>query len=123
MSEKRKISIPPLIKKDRVASKYWNDTIPLLQSKDIITELDIALLTNYCLAYANAMRMEYFLKENGQTVKVGTKGYTQVRPEVAIARESWKDVRTCADRLGLSPMARKKINMDEGDEEDDFLGL
>lgn len=120
MTEKA-IEIPALIKSDKVALKYWNEAVPALEKSGTVSPEDLAVLTNYCLAYAKAMRYEYFLREKGDTITVGKRGYTQVRPGVAICREAWKDVRTCADRLGLSPAARKKINVDIGDDEDDFF--
>jgi P27 family predicted phage terminase small subunit len=122
MNNKRTLTAPPLIKKDRVALHYWIETVPLLG--DSVEKTDISILTNYCLSYATAMRMEYYLKENGRTT-LSVNGCEVPRPEVSIARESWKDVRSCSDRLGLSPMARKKLKVEsDGDNEiDDFEDL
>jgi P27 family predicted phage terminase small subunit len=117
------ISIPSIIKEKALELRYWNDTIPLLG--DSIEKIDIAVLTNFCLAYARATRAEKYLRHEGWVIK-GTNGQEQPRPEVAIAREAWKEVRSCADRLGLSPAARKRINSNAAggdDDNDDFSDL
>jgi len=92
---------------DKIAKKCW-------EKLENIEIKDEALLIDYCLSLAKAIRAEFFLRKNGFILK-SANGYEQPRPEVAIAREAWKEVRSCIDRLGLSPMARQKLNLEEND--------
>lgn len=122
MAKNTNIPVPPLIKKDKVALKIWNETASELKTG--ITKLDAAVMTNYCFAYARALRLEYFLKHEGMTVAAGKNGFVQQRPEVAMQHQVWKEVQTAADRLGLSPLARKKLTTDfEDDDGEDFDDL
>ncbi len=115
------LQAPPFIKKDLVALRIWKDTVPLLG--DSVNNLDIAVLINFCQSYATALRMEYYLRYEGRTVVAGKLGFIQARPEVDLARQSWKEVRTCADRIGLNPIARKKLKIVTGNKGDDFEDL
>ena len=113
--------IPDFVSIDPAAKEEWDRVVPELYKNGVISKLDRTILAGYCLNYSRVIKVERFLQKNNMTVKVGRKGYTQVRPEVTIMRESWKLMRTFAEMLGLSPNSRIKMKMDEPGDDDHFF--
>ena len=49
---------------------------------------------------------------------VNEEGYTQQRPEVAIANKAQQEMRAWAKELGLTPSARSRMKVSSGNKED-----
>lgn len=108
---------------DYYAKKEWNRVAKKLIDIGLLTEIDLSTFTVYCQRYAEWIRAEQAIMEEGMTF-VTPKGYVQQRPEVAIARDAAKQLRMYAEVLGLAPAARSGLDIkrnDDGPSVEDIL--
>jgi P27 family predicted phage terminase small subunit len=104
---------PSLVKRDRIAAAIWKRTVKELLMMKKADHLDEAILSNYCISYARALRLEKKLTAITDGIQITSKGVAIEHPYATQARAAWKDIRACADRLGLTPAARAKLDKDD----------
>lgn len=108
---------------DYYAKKEWKRVAEKLIEIGLLTEIDLSTFTIYCQRYAEWIRAEKAIMKKGMTF-LTPKGFVQQRPEVAIARDTAKQLRMYAEVLGLAPAARSGLEIkrdDEGPSVEDIL--
>ena len=86
------------------------------------SEADVPVLTVYCLAwvmYRNALAL---LAREGTTA-IGSTGQLVAHPALAIASKQVEIILRAGDRLGMSPVARARLEMPAADQVSKFDGL
>ena len=112
------LPFPPESMSEEGAEK-WKLAGGQLVAAGILTELDLDALQNYCEAwslYREAMRT---IEKDGITYE-GING-PRKHPAVQIAETSWKTMLALQERLGLTPLARQRLRIEDGSEEKDKL--
>lgn len=96
---------------DHVAAFEWQRVGPELVAKQLLTEVDLAAFSLYCLSVARVVECEKRLRD-GLTIMT-PQGFIQARPEVSIARQCGVEVRKFAQEFGLTPSARTRVRAPE----------
>ena len=92
----------------------------MLARNGLLTEADTDTLAVYCQTWARYIEAEQTLETEGATTKAAS-GYQQVSAWVTIAKNCRSDLMKLADRLGLNPSARGRINANPVAEDEDEL--
>jgi P27 family predicted phage terminase small subunit len=93
---------------DPVAADRWRKLVPELRALGLLTVVDIDSLEAYCKAYSRWREAEEFLDDSGMTTRTES-GYSQQRPQVAIARGYAEQMRKFASEFGLTPASRSRL--------------
>jgi len=101
------------------AKAEWRRVVPELAAQGLLTIVDRSALEAYCMAYAQWQEAEMILDELGLTFTT-PKGYVQQRPEVAIANNAAKRMKTFMVEFGMTPSSRSRISLPERQAEDPF---
>lgn len=99
------------------AKEEWKRLAPELERLGILTIIDRAAFAGYCQSYAKWKKAEKFLKKHGMTIKIPQKDeygnvvsfHLKKFPEVSIANECLKQIRSFASEFGLTPSSRGRI--------------
>lgn len=112
----------PWLSKD--AKAEWRRVVPLLVERRILTDADLGTLELYCNARGVALQAQRELAASG-LVFVTTSGQVKRNPAAGIVAEFSGLALRLAAELGLTPVSRSRpaIRDDEGDDEDEALGL
>jgi len=103
-----------------LAKKQWKHLVHHLDSLNLLTKIDAALLEGVCVAYDRAVQADKVLAEKGLTCMMNS-GFEQQRPEVSISHNCWRRVKEFATEYGMTPASRGKLaGMGKGKEEDDL---
>lgn len=102
----------------KVARREWRRIVPELDRLGILSSVDGGALEAYCNTYANMVEAQQVLNESGFTFTT-EKGFVAKRPEVAVVEKSMQLLRTFAAELGLSPAARMRMSVSEGEDVED----
>jgi len=113
------------------AKKEWKRLAPELEKLGLLTSIDRAAFAGYCQSYAKWKKAEKFLKKHGMTIKIPQKDEygnvvsIQVKkfPEVSIANECLKQIRSFASEFGLTPSSRGRIYLPTEIIDDEFEKL
>jgi P27 family predicted phage terminase small subunit len=97
---------------DDVARYEWDRVGPELVAKQLLTEMDLAAFTLYCLNVARVVACEKVINQEGMTIRT-PQGFELARPEVSIARQCGVEVRKFAQEFGLTPSARTRVRAPE----------
>ncbi len=89
-----------------VAKAEYNRVAPQIN----LIDLDVALLSNYCVLYENLRNIEQSLTETGTVID------GKPNPLIRSLNETSARLRSVANDLGLSPQARLKISVKKVDE-------
>lgn len=89
-----------------VAKSEYNRVAPQIN----LIDLDVALLSNYCVLYENLRNIEQSLTETGTVID------GKPNPLIRSLNETSARLRSVANDLGLSPQARIKISVKKVDE-------
>ena len=105
------------------ARREWLRIVPELDRLGMLTRVDRAALAGYCQWWARWRQAEETLVREGLTFVTGN-GYTQQRPEVAIAQKAAMLLRGYLGEFGLTPAARSRLAVPESRPEslDEVLG-
>lgn len=111
---------------DREAKAEWARVVPALDRMGVLAEVDRAILATYCVAWSTMVDAHRKLRAEGL---VATKRYGPVKhPLWQVWREAATQVRDLAKELYLTPTARLRSEIPEGDaggsssgEDDDIL--
>ena len=102
------------------AKSIWDELIPELEAMGVVTIVDASVLSGYCAAYEEAMRLSSYLDEAG-LVTESPSGYLQQRPEVSIRNKAWDRVAKFAPELGIGAASRSRIEVKKADVDEDPL--
>lgn len=92
----------------------------------VLTGADRMALELLCDVYSEYREARDVILRDGSTYEVETEqgSYVRPRPEVAIAADAWKRVKSMLTEFGLTPSSRTRIKMGKPEEQDlmdDFL--
>jgi P27 family predicted phage terminase small subunit len=96
---------------DDVALYEWQRVGAELIAKELLTEVDLAAFTMYCLNVARVVAAEKAINADGLTV-LSPQGF-KAHPAVAIARQCGIEVRKFSQEFGLTPSARTRVRTPE----------
>lgn len=104
---------------DEVAKTEWARVVPLLTTMGLLGKIDRSALAAYCQSYARWVEAEKVLSEEGTVTKMES-GYSQQRPEVAIAHKYLDKVKSFCSEFGMTPSARARMSVPGKKDEDAF---
>lgn len=93
---------------DAIADMEWNRVGPELIEKQLLTTVDLAAFTGYCLNVSRVVAAERKITELGLLVLSPFGQFVQ-NPAVPIARQCGAEVRKFAQEFGMTPSARTKV--------------
>ena len=96
---------------DGIGRFEWYRLGPELIAKQLLTTVDLAAFTLYCVSVSRVVACERVLQEHGMTM-FAMQGWIP-RPEVAIGRQAGAEVRKFCTEFGLTPSARTRIRVPE----------
>jgi P27 family predicted phage terminase small subunit len=108
---------------DDIARAEWNRVTPALHQTGLLTVLDHACLEAYCVLYSMFVRAAREIGESFVYDYVEGKSLRLKRvkkPEVAIARDSMKQIRLFCAEFGLTASARGRMAL-PGEQKDDIF--
>lgn len=111
------LDCPDYIKSDMVAYTEWNRIVPELYNLNLLTLVDKAALELYCTQYSVYRGAIEEIQKRGLTTNNIRNG-EKALPQLAIAREAAKIIKSIAVEFGLTPSSRGRINMPGQDEDD-----
>jgi len=100
------------------AAEEWDRVVPQLERRGLLTRIDVATLTGYCLAWATLRATTEDIAVNGFTLAAvervlddGTRLYCRAGPNPAAVRreKALADVRAASAMFGLSPADRARV--------------
>ena len=104
------------------AKAEWKRLSQQLFMLGIITLLDRAALAAYCQAYGRWTEAERKLKETPMLLKLPS-GYVQHNPWLTIANKQLELMHRYMSELGLSPVARTRVEVRRPGQPSKFTGL
>lgn len=109
-------SAPAWLSKD--AKAEWRRIMPLLVERRILTDADMGMVENYCLAIGTVREAQRTIAMEGLTIG------NRKHPAVAIQNDAMTQARQLAAELGLTPVSRSRPAMRDDGKGDDlgFLG-
>lgn len=123
----REMELPPGVPEmpawlDKEARAEWERVVPELAALRILTEVDRAMLADYCAAHSLAVRATRAYQ--GEELMIDGPHGPVVNPMVKVAREARAQARLLGAEFGLSAASRSRISAPEKPEKDtseDFL--
>jgi P27 family predicted phage terminase small subunit len=91
------------------AKAEWKRLAQMLHRLGVITELDRAALAAYCQAYGRWVEAERKLKETPALLRMPS-GYVQQNPWLTISNKQLELMHRYMTELGLSPVARTRVD-------------
>lgn len=98
------------------ARKLWDEQVPMLIDQGMVCALDTLFLAKYFQVVARAIECEELVAKEGDIITIPNKtnprrpSYRE-RPEVALAKEYWKEAAAIGATLGLTPKARRNLGV------------
>lgn len=111
---------PPHLKGD--AKVEWKRVTKELHTLGILTKVDRATLTAYCMAWGDLVRAEKQIEEEGEVI-VSDKGGMYQNPWVAIKKRSMDQVVKFSAEFGMTPSSRSRLKVELPGEEDEMASL
>lgn len=115
----RRLKLPPKAPKaptwlPREAKAEWNRVVPGLDRMGVLAEVDRGVLTAYCLAWHQMVEAAKKLEADG-IVRPGRDKADAKHPAWQVFRESATQLREFAKELYLTPTARLRSELPQGD--------
>jgi P27 family predicted phage terminase small subunit len=92
------------------AKAEWKRLARQLQELGLLTVLDRALLAGYCQAYGRWVEAEHKLEDTPTLLKLPS-GYLQHNPWLTIAHKQLELMHKYMAEMGLSPVARTRLDI------------
>jgi P27 family predicted phage terminase small subunit len=104
---------------DKEARAEWRRITPELLKLQILTRVDRAALSAYCMAWSRWVDSETNLRKFGAVIKT-PKGYPIQNPYLGIANTAIDIMRRFLTEFGMTPSSRSRINVtqDPGESSD-----
>lgn len=109
------------VRKD--ADTEWQRIVPVLDSLGLLSTIDHAILTDYCVVWARIQQGERLISHQGFTT-TSEKGALAKHPVVTVLNQYRTQLRFYLGELGLSPSSRGRLELPTGTGEsgaDDLL--
>ena len=118
------IDIKPAKWLSKVAKEYFKRIKTRLLRAKIVTELDEESIFILCQSYADFQKYTKVLEDEGATVSDG-RGGVKKHPATTLQKESFNRFQTLADRFGLNPTSRNRLDVtpETPDEDREFEAL
>jgi P27 family predicted phage terminase small subunit len=97
---------------DADAREEWKRLAPELERMGLLTLLDRAAFSIYCVSFAHWLQCQETLSKEG-THYVAGNGRVKERPEVQMARRYGKLAMDIAAEFGMTPNSRARFNFPE----------
>jgi P27 family predicted phage terminase small subunit len=88
----------------------WDRIVPVLLAAGLVTALDRAAVSLYCVAWARWIDAEAHLRQFGTLVRK-PRGGQGASPYLRVANTAYGQMRALANELGLSPASRSRIHV------------
>lgn len=94
---------------DQLAKAEWARIVPELELLGIAGPIDAALLASYCQTYANWVRCERIVQDEGMMID-GPQGNKVLHPAARHAAKLLMELRKAAAEFGFSPASRARVD-------------
>ena len=94
---------------DKEAKAEWRRIVPELERLGLLTVVDRAALTTYCIAWSEMNEAARVLKNDGRYQRIGEDGHLAPHPALAHYRAAWKAVKDFCSLFGLDPSSRTRL--------------
>lgn len=124
LNEREPEPVGPLIRPEFVsgeAAREWDRVIHAMPP-GLYTSADLPVLTVHCLAWVMYRNALGTVARDGM-LATGSMGQRVPHPAIAIARAQAELILKAADRLGMSPSARTRLEVPDKPEAGKFAGL
>lgn len=114
---------------DKIGKKAFKDLVNLLGNESqvkVLADTDRLALTMLSDAYAEYRAAREYVLKNGQIMEKETTTGAVVdvpRPQVAIAQDAWKRVKSMLVEFGLTPSSRGNVLTQKAGEDDPLQAL
>lgn len=95
----------------------WNRIVPLLKADTPVSELDRAMITNYCQLVSTIAEASDNINEHGAVITTAT-GTVKANPAVNVRSQAIRDMKQTASELGLSINSRYKLELNKQQDKD-----
>lgn len=118
------------------AKKEWKRIAPILEQLGLLTQADMAALAGYCQSWAQFREATEFIHKNGHAYPIWERSedgsvkrdeagkpilrYMQQWPQVSIANQALKQIRSFCSEFGLTPSARGRISIPTQETADEY---
>jgi P27 family predicted phage terminase small subunit len=99
------------------AKEEWRRVVPTLTKLGLLTDLDGAALTVYVEAWSNFVEATKEVSRTGSLV-MGPRGSFVRNPAALVAKDSATTLRAFCTEFGLTPSARSRMSVPEGEDID-----
>jgi len=97
------------------AKKKWAEIVKNLKNAGVLTLVDGDILGSYCEYWATWFEANEKIVKVGSVYKGPNGGFVQ-NPYLSIRRNAAKDMAKLAERLGLDPLSRQRLQPDDQQE-------
>lgn len=94
---------------DDLAREEWDRVSYELYEIGILSNIDRAVLANYCIAWSRSIQAELKLQD-GNLVLTGKDGGVYQSPWLAVANKAHEQTVKYASELGMTPSSRTRLN-------------
>ena len=94
----------------KYAINVWNKTIPDLYNKNLLANVDMDLITAYCIEMGRYNEANDIINKNKSPLTKSPSGYAMIHPWYTVARQSLKSALEIGCNFGLTAAARTKIS-------------
>lgn len=105
---------------DDDAKAEWARLMPELESRGLLTVLDMASFAMYCQCWSQIKTATVLLRKDGMIV-LGSTGQNRVNPLAQHIKELYVQMRAYATEFGFTPSSRSRVDIAAGGEEEDDL--
>jgi P27 family predicted phage terminase small subunit len=99
---------PPPAHLSAAAAAEWQRILPVMHAEGLVTALDTANITSYCLLFARITEAQAAIDAEGAVI-VTPSGIRRPNPWLSIQNTAIRQISAVSQRLGLSPNARMRV--------------
>ena len=96
------------VKDEPIASRLYDKITEFVESYEALESVDYSIVNAAAYAYAQFVKLQVEITERG-AVHVTKTGYTQVNGYFTAGQKYWNQYLDAVKHLGLSPLARSKM--------------
>lgn len=107
---------------DPSGKRAWKNLVKLLDGMTVLTEADGLALARICDCYTDILECRKLIKRDGRTYKTFDQNGNELiknNPAVSQLRAADAQLKSYLVEFGLTPAARTKLKVDDGEEEGD----
>lgn len=101
------------------AKREWKRISVDLETLGLLTQIDMAALAAYCMAYGRWVESENMIRKHGMLVK-SPNGYPMQSPYLAIANKAVEQMKGFLTEFGMTPSSRSRLSINDKGQEDEF---